>query len=173
MKCWEFVRPFQRRDGGSHVILTRPDLRSLRSIGGDGNCLFRALCYIISGFEDQHEDLRSAIVAHMLSIPELVCGTGPDGNRNYLVTYDDGYSSVEDYLARSGMAESGVWGGDFEMCILAHLLHTPIYSFQGDANFWLPCFPHGRIPVDVNVPSMYVRSSHFQVVTAVRRSLAS
>ena len=173
-----FVRPFQRRDGGSHVILTRPDLRSLRSIGGDGNCLFRALCYIISGSEGQHEDLRSAIVAHMLSIPELVCGTGPDGNRNYLVTYDDGYSSVEDYLARSGMAESGVWGGDFEMCILAHLLHTPIYSFQGDTNFWLPCFPHGidrRILVDVNVPSMYIilRSSHFQVVTAVRRSLAS
>ena len=173
-----FVRPFQRRDGGSHVILTRPDLRSLRSIGGDGNCLFRALCYIISGSEGQHEDIRSAIVAHMLSIPELVCGTGPDGNRNYLVTYDDGYSSVEDYLARSGMAESGVWGGDFEMCILAHLLHTPIYSFQGDTNFWLPCFPHGidrRIPVDVNVPSMYIilRSSHFQVVTAVRRSLAS
>ena len=76
------------------------------------------------------------------------------------------------------MAKSGVWGGDFEMCILAHILHTPIYSFQGDTNFWLPCFPHGidrRILVDVNVPSMYIflRSSHFQVVTAVRRSLAS
>ena len=55
-----------------HIILTRPHLRSLRFIGGYGNCLFRALCYIISGFEDQHEDLRSAIVAHMLSIPELV-----------------------------------------------------------------------------------------------------
>ena len=173
-----FVRPFQRQDGGPHVILTRPDLRSLRSIGGDGNCLFRALCYIISGSEDQHEDLRSAIVAHMLSIPELVSGTGPDGNRNYLVTYDDGYSSVEDYLARSDMAESGVWGGDFEMCILAHLLNTPIYSFQADTNYWLPCFPHGidrRLPVNVNVPSMYIllRRSHFQVVTAVRRSLAS
>ena len=40
-----FVRPFQRQDGGSDMILTRPDMRSLRSIGGDGNCLFRALCY--------------------------------------------------------------------------------------------------------------------------------
>ena len=34
-------------------------------------------------------------------------------------------------LRRSGMGESGVWGGHFEMCILAHLLHTPIYSLQG------------------------------------------
>ena len=81
-----FVRPFQRQEGGSDMILTRPDMRSLRSIGGDGNCLFRALCYIISGSEAQHGELRSAIVAHMRSTPFLVSGTGPDGNRNYLVT---------------------------------------------------------------------------------------
>jgi len=112
------------------------------------------------------------------TIPSLVSGIGPDGNRNYLVTYDDGYSSVEDYLVKSRMAENGVWGGDFEMCILAHLLLTPVYSFQGDANYWLPCFPHGidrRIPENVNVQSMYIflRSSHFQVVTGVRRRLTS
>jgi len=35
----QFVCPFRRQDGGSHVVLTRPDLRSLKSIGGDGNCL--------------------------------------------------------------------------------------------------------------------------------------
>ena len=103
-----FVRPFQRQEGGSDMILTRPDMRSLRSIGGNGNCLFRALCYIISGSEAQHGELRSAIVAHMRSIPFLVSGTGPDGNRNYLVTYDHGYHSVDDYLARSDMAENGV-----------------------------------------------------------------
>ena len=56
-----FVRPFQRQDGRSDMILTRPDMRSLRSIGGDGNCLFRALCYIISGSEAQHGELRRAI----------------------------------------------------------------------------------------------------------------
>ena len=109
----QFVCPFQWQDGGPHVVLTRPDMRSLRSIGGDGNCLFRALCYIISGSEDQHRELRSAIIAHLMTIPDLVSGIGSDGNRNYLVTYDDGYSSVYDYLARSDMADTGVWGGDF------------------------------------------------------------
>ena len=43
---------------------------------------------------------------------------------------------------------------------------------------WLPCFPHGidrRIPENVDVQSMYIflRSSHFQIVTAVRRRLIS
>ena len=174
----QFVHSFQRQDGGPHAILTRPDLHSLRCIAGDGNCLFRALRYIISGTEDQHKEVQSEIVAHLRTIPELVCRIGPDGNRNYLVTYDSGYSSVEDYLARSHMAEDGVWGRDFEMCVLAHLLLTPTYSFQGDTNYWLPCFPHGidrRIPENVDVQSMYIflRSSHFQVVTAVRRRLTS
>ena len=113
----------------------------------------------------------------MQSIPHLVSGIGPDGNRNYLVTYDDGYSSVDDYLRRSRMAENGTWGGDFEISTLAHLLQTPVYSFQGDDGYWLACFSHGidrRISADVNVKSMYILlSSHFQVVTAVRKRLTS
>ena len=175
-----FIRPFQRQDGGPDTILTRPDLRSMKSVGGDGNCLFRALCYIISGSEHQHLQVRAAIVAHMRSIADLVSGFGPDGNRNYLVTYDHGYSSVEEYFARSHMAEHSRWGRDFEMCILAHLLDTPVYSFQGDSghNYWLCCLSHGidrRIPVNVNVPSMYIylQRNHFWVVTAVRQRLTS
>ena len=108
------------------MILTRPDMRSLRSIGGDGSCLFRPLCYIRSSTWRIMKSNRSTYEEYTF----LVSGTGPDGNRNYLVTYNHGYHSVDDYLARSDMAENGVWGGDFEMCILAHMLDSPIYSYQ-------------------------------------------
>ena len=81
------------------------------------------MCYIISGSEDQHFEIHSTIVAHMRSIPELVSGIGPDGGRNYLVTYDDGYSSVEDYLARSYMAENGIWG-EILKCVFLHICLT-------------------------------------------------
>lgn len=53
----EFIRLFHWQDGGPDVVLTRPDLCALTSIGADGNCLFRALCYIISGSEDQHLEI--------------------------------------------------------------------------------------------------------------------
>ena len=56
------------------------------------------------------------------------------------------------------MANNGVWGGDFEMCILAHMLDTPIYSYQADTSYWLCCHPHAidrRIPENVNVQSLY------------------
>ena len=36
----QFVQQFLRQNGGPDVILTKPDLRSIRKIGKDGNCLF-------------------------------------------------------------------------------------------------------------------------------------
>ena len=76
------MHPFQQQDGGPDVILTRPDLHSLRSIGGDGNHMFRSLSYVISGSEEHRFEIQLAIVAHMLIIPHLVSGIGPDHNRN-------------------------------------------------------------------------------------------
>ena len=90
-----FINPVRYAPGGLDVILTLPDTSSLKWIGGDGNCLFRTLCYIITGSETQHFELRSAIVAHMLAIPHLLCGIGSDGHGNYFYRrYDD----VESYL---------------------------------------------------------------------------
>ena len=39
----DFVRPVRHKPDGPDVILTRPDLRSLKSIRMDGNCLFRKI----------------------------------------------------------------------------------------------------------------------------------
>ena len=61
----QFVLQFLQQNGGPDVILTKPDLRSTRKIGKDGNCLFWALCYIITGSEEEYLLLRSAIVADM------------------------------------------------------------------------------------------------------------
>ena len=57
-----FVRPFTCVPGGPDVVLTRPDDMSLKKIVGDGNCLFRSLCYITTGSQTQHFELRTAIV---------------------------------------------------------------------------------------------------------------
>ena len=63
-----FIRPFLRQDSDSDMILSQPDLRSLKRISGDGNVLFRAMSYIITGSEDQHFEIRSTITTYMLSI---------------------------------------------------------------------------------------------------------
>ena len=81
------------------MILTRPNCRSLKRIVGDGNCLFRSLCYIITGSEEQHLALRAAIVHHMLSVPHMFVGHGPDGQPNYitLMCHPHRYDTVGDF----------------------------------------------------------------------------
>ena len=78
-----FVHLFQRESGGSGQILTLPSTSTLQSIQGDGNCLFRAMSFIITGSQSQHFETRSAIMAHLISIPHLVTGIGLDGHQNY------------------------------------------------------------------------------------------
>ena len=166
-----FIQPFQRESGGPDVILTLPDTSCLIHIGGDGNCLFRAMSFIITGSESQHYELRSSIIAHMFNIPELLTGRGADEHRNYLTYYHGGYHSVEDYLTRTSMAEEGTWGTDFEMCLLAHMLNTVVYSYKA-GQYWIACFPKGidhALSEDVSKRSLYIyyTGNHFNVVTRV------
>ena len=156
MKGLPFVKVFSRQEGRADLVLTLPELCSIKRIGGDENCLFRAMS---TGSEDHHLGMRGAITAHMLSIPELLTGLGADGRENYLEFYNGGYSSVECYLEQTRMAEGGMWGTDIEMSVLAHLLQTFVYSYSATGGYWIACFPHSidkTIPEDVQVKSMYI-----------------
>ena len=93
-----FTKVFNRQNRRTDLVLTQPDLRTIKKIRGDGNCLFRAMSYIITGSEDHHLGIQGAITAHMLSIPELLTGLGANGRENYLEYYNGSYSSVEHYL---------------------------------------------------------------------------
>ena len=46
--------------GGPDVRLKPPTM--IRCTGGDGNCLFRALSYAVTGSENQYHDIRCLIV---------------------------------------------------------------------------------------------------------------
>ena len=54
--------------GGESLPLTCPDQQEIKSIMGDGNCMFRSLFYVITGSENQHKEVRAKIVQHMKDI---------------------------------------------------------------------------------------------------------
>ena len=91
-----FIHPTGFQPGGPDVILTRPDLRSLRNVQGDGNCLFRALSYVVTGSEAQHMEIRNGIISYMLSIEPLLAGYDSTGHANYLVPFN--FSTVQQYI---------------------------------------------------------------------------
>ena len=68
----QFAQEFQCQSGGIDVILTKPNLRTLRNVQGDGNCLFRAMSFVITGCERQHMEVRNAILSYMLYIENLL-----------------------------------------------------------------------------------------------------
>ena len=122
----DFIRKFDVTPGGPEVDLTPPNVRTLKDTAGDGNCLFRALSYVITGSECQHYRLRTAIVRHMFDIEHLLV--------NNAGTFDR--TSVSEYLSVSNMDKDKMWGTDVEIFTLSHLLSTNVFSWSTTWGSW-------------------------------------
>ena len=95
----------------------------VKSIGGDGNCFFRCLSFVVTGSEEYHAIIRSSIVSHMLKNPDVML-TGRD---------------TCTYIQDSQMARSGTWASENEIYGASHLLKTDIYVYSqyGRTHKWM------------------------------------
>ena len=98
---------FECQAGGVDVILRHPNLRTLHNIQGDGNCLFRAMSYLITGSEKQHLEILNAVLRYMLSIENLLVGYESHGNYNFLQPF--GHGSVQNYIDSRELIRTGTW----------------------------------------------------------------
>ena len=137
-----FIKSNGCTGGGTDVPLRAP--RSMHRIQGDGNCLFRAFSYEITGSERQHLFLRRAIIHYMRTTDEcmrLLAGHIVDD-----VTLDD-------YIQRTRIDEEGTWGSQTEMYVLAHMtFNTRARMYE----YLLPgCIDQERYPDDLTRPAIY------------------
>jgi hypothetical protein len=97
----------------------------IHEIKGDGNCLFRALSYAITGSQGYHKEVREKVIKHMKIIEKL------------LLPHIKNLSS---YLDSSRMANTDSWGTDVEIIAASSLLSKDIYVYtkvgQGDIYKW-------------------------------------
>ena len=119
MGLW-FRRPNRVSRGGPDVPIGPPDPHATKPIGGDGNCFFRSISYIITGSELQHMDVRRVIVDHM----------------KFVDYYPPGYTSAEQYIQLTRMDRFGTWGTDTEMATLAHMFQTCIFLHNTEEHTW-------------------------------------
>ena len=111
---------FRRNENMSKPLLDSPT--KLCRITGDGNCLFRALSYFLTGRQAYHMILRQKIVDHMHTIEHVL---RPHMN-----------CSADVYLATTNMTSSGVWGTDIEIFAAASLFNVDIYVYSQFGNIY-------------------------------------
>ncbi|XP_038062442.1 uncharacterized protein LOC119732934, partial [Patiria miniata] len=100
--------------------LSKPD--SVKTIQGDGNCFYRAISYAISGTEDNHMQLRLAIVHHLL-----------ENAAQFRCCLREGYRTVQEYVTNARLCNNGTWATEVEIIVTAHMLDVGIYTYD-DAN---------------------------------------
>ena len=124
-----FMRVNNVSPGGPDIALRHPNISTLTNTLGDGNCLFRAFSYVITGTQTQHDEIRTAIITHMQLNSDLFMSSG-------YVGINVNYNSVDDYINDTRMDTDGAWGSSVEMFALAHLLSTRIISYSRESTMW-------------------------------------
>ena len=101
---------------------------SLHHIVGDGNCLFRAVSYVVSGSQEYHAKLRRLTIAKMQDM----------GTKFKKITGQN----VTKYVQETKMNQLGVWGTDVEIFALSALLKTYIFVFLSNERTisWIPYY---------------------------------
>ena len=143
-------------------LLNEPAI--LHKIIGDGNCLFRALSYIITGRQVYHNVVRHKILDHTSSI------------ENLLLPHIG--MSLNDYFQSSGMHQQGVWGTDIEIFAACSLLTTDIYVYTNTgAHYSWTKFSRSMLDNSPpqNMCSIYIQHTsgvHYDVVLDVNSGIS-
>ena len=66
----KFVRSNRLGGGSPDVILTHP--LAVKRIGGDGNCLFHCLSYVLTGCQEQYQEVRTKICDHLVTMAHFM-----------------------------------------------------------------------------------------------------
>lgn len=134
------------------------DISSNVDITGDGNCLFRAVSYIISRSEEYYRLLRAKACETILNFEGV-----------FAPLFADRYQSAKDYLSSTKMTRNGTYGTDTEVFALATLLQTSIYvkgRYNATERAWHCHNPLVRIEdIPQSQHSIYlnnINDNHFQ-----------
>ena len=90
-----------------------------QNIKGDGNCLFRAVSYCVTGSEDNHGAIRQATCKYLL-----------ENEGNFKSLQRNVNISMNEYMQISHMNENGTWATEMEIIGIAAMLKINVYTFS-------------------------------------------
>ena len=96
----------------------------VNKIKGDGNCLFRALCMAVTGWETEHMKIQQLVCDHINEV-------GPYNSKDS--------SAGPGYLNESQMRKDAIYGTDVEIFSAAQVLSTDKYVYHKYGSNGLKC----------------------------------
>ena len=84
----------------------------VKSTGGDGNCFFRMISYLLLGVEDKHDIIRASIVEYIMNPDNLV------RLKSYI---PQEFSTGEEYVKAKQLHLSTTWATEVELFACAQL----------------------------------------------------
>ena len=94
----------------------------VKSIGGDGNCFFRIISYLVLGVEDKCDIIRASIVEYIMNPDNLV------RLRSYILQE---FSTDEEYVKAKQMHLSTTWATEVELFACAQLFEKDVVCYFG------------------------------------------
>lgn len=125
-------------------------------IGKDGNCMFRAMAYHLTGSQGLHMEVRIRAINWLQRNPAILLGFAAQG---------EGHFSAASYL--SNMARPGEWGDEIMLMAIAQAYNASIMVYSGrdpttsDSNATI--YPH-------NAPGPHyglfhlIKSQHYELL---------
>jgi hypothetical protein len=112
-----------RRHAASHRATSHPI--KIHQVGGDGNCLFRAVAYWLTGSENQYATVRAIICHNIKHTPAAILK---------LKNQETGAQ----YLARTKMRRDAVWGTTDELFAASRAFSVTVasWSLYRNQNVW-------------------------------------
>ena len=99
---------------------------SVFSIRGDGNCLFRSISYILTGYQEYFAVMREGICNYIL-------------NHYRDLTPFCEFANGHQYLKAKGMRNDGVWGTEIEILATANMAQRDVVVFNKNGYLRYKC----------------------------------
>ena len=84
----------------------------MKQIGGDGNCFFRMISYLLLGIEDTHDIIRASIVEYIVN---------PDNSAKLRSYIPQEFSTGDEYVKATQMNLPTTWATEVELFACAQL----------------------------------------------------
>ena len=151
----------ETNDPNTRIIEIEGTKMHTRDIIEDGNCFFRAISCCVSGSENNHDAIRQATCSYMLENENLFKSL----QRNMDI-------SINEYLQRSNMSESGTWATELEIIAVASMLKINVYTYS--CGRWLlyaeTLLNQDSYTVRGSVFLHHINRNHYNVVSEICKS---